>query len=171
MIATNGWFQGVSRIRQQHQQQRRWNATEATAVSASATAAKQSGPPLPPPVPPRPTMEQLRILALRSAIPMVGFGIMDNLVMITAGEAIDSTIGVSLGISTMAAAGFGQCCSDVAGVTSGGIVDSAVSKLNLRHHGLTEAQLDTRISRTAKTFGACVGVLTGCLLGMSCLLL
>ena len=28
---------------------------------------------------PQPTSKQLRILALRSAIPMVGFGIMDNL--------------------------------------------------------------------------------------------
>jgi hypothetical protein len=39
---------------------------------------------------------------------MIGFGFMDNLVMITAGEAIDSTFGVALGISTLTAAGFGQ---------------------------------------------------------------
>jgi putative methionine-R-sulfoxide reductase with GAF domain len=91
-------------------------------------------------------------------------------VMITAGEAIDSTFGVALGISTMAAAGFGQCCSDVAGITSGGIVDAAVSKLKLPLHNLSQAQLDMRIARIYSTFGACVGVLTGCLLGMSVLL-
>jgi len=101
---------------------------------------------------------------------MIGFGFMDNLVMITAGDAIDSRFGETLAISTMAAAGFGQCCSDVAGVTSGGVVDSAISKLNLPVHGLSQAQLELRITRFYSTFGACVGVLTGCLLGMSILL-
>jgi len=117
-----------------------------------------------------PTKEQLRTLAYRAAIPMIGFGFMDNLVMITAGEAIDSTLGVALGISTMTAAGFGQCCSDVAGNLSGGTVEAVVTRLNLQHHGLSEDQLDLRISRMYKLLGACVGVVTGCLLGMSCLL-
>lgn len=117
-----------------------------------------------------PTKEQLRILAYRAAIPMVGFGFMDNLVMITAGEAIDSTLGVTLGISTMAAAGFGQCCSDVAGNLSGGTVDAAISRMKLQHHGLSEDQLNLKVSRMYKLLGACVGVVTGCLLGMSCLL-
>ena len=39
---------------------------------------------------------------------------MDNFVMITAGDAIDSTFGQTLAISTMAAAGFGQCCEQSA---------------------------------------------------------
>ncbi|KAK1748649.1 TMEM65 domain-containing protein [Skeletonema marinoi] len=117
-----------------------------------------------------PTKEQLHMLAYRAAIPMVGFGFMDNLVMITAGEAIDSTLGVALGISTMTAAGFGQCCSDVAGNLSGGTVDAAVTRMKLQHHGLSENQLDLKISRMYKLLGACVGVVTGCLLGMSCLL-
>lgn len=89
--------------------------------------------------------------------------------MITAGDAIDATFGVTLGISTMAAAGFGQCCSDVAGVTSGGIVDSAVSKLRLPRHGLSQDQLELKLTRMYSTAGACFGVLLGCLLGMSCL--
>jgi len=90
--------------------------------------------------------------------------------MITAGEAIDSTFGVALGLSTMAAAGFGQCFSDVAGITSGGIVDATVSKLNLPHHGLSQDQLDLKSTRIWSTIGACVGVLVGCLSGMTCLL-
>ena len=117
-----------------------------------------------------PTQEQLRIVAYRAAMPMIGFGFVDNLVMITAGEAIDSTLGVALGISTMTAAGFGQCCSDVAGNLSGGTVDAAVARMKLQHHGLSESQLDLKISRMYKLLGACVGVVTGCLLGMSCLL-
>jgi hypothetical protein len=95
---------------------------------------------------------------------------MDNFVMITAGEAIDQTFGVAFGISTMAAAGFGQCVSDVAGVTSGGLVDSAVSKLRLPEHGLTQQQLGLTVSRKWSTLGACCGVLSGCLIGMSILL-
>jgi hypothetical protein len=101
---------------------------------------------------------------------MVGFGIMDNAVMVTAGEAIDSTFGVMFGLSTMAAAGFGQCFSDVAGVTCGGIVDNAVSKLNLPSHALSQAQLNMKVTRVYATLGGCVGVVTGCLIGMSCLL-
>ena len=117
-----------------------------------------------------PTSRQLRIVALRSAIPMVGFGFMDNLVMIQAGEAIDMSIGVSFGLSTMTAAGFGQCVSDVAGFTCGGMVDAAVTKMRLPHHNLTLEQLDLKSSRAWHTFGGCVGVVTGCLMGMSCLL-
>ena len=42
---------------------------------------------------------------------MIGFGFMDNLVMIQAGEAIDSTIGVAFGLATMTSAAFGQIVS------------------------------------------------------------
>lgn len=101
---------------------------------------------------------------------MVGFGFMDNIVMIQAGEAIDCSIGVMFGLSTLTAAGFGQCCSDVAGFTCGGVVDAAVSKLHLPHHGLSPAQLDMKISRICATAGGCVGVVIGCLLGMTSLL-
>ena len=117
-----------------------------------------------------PTSRQLYIVALRSAIPMIGFGFMDNLVMIQAGEAIDMSLGVTFGLSTMTAAGFGQCISDVAGFTSGGIVDATVAKMKLPQHGLSLEQLDLKSSRAWHTLGGCVGVVTGCLLGMSCLL-
>ena len=62
---------------------------------------------------------QLRRHALTAAIPMVGFGFMDNLVMIQAGEAIDSTLGVTFAMSTLTAAAYGQVISDVSGVLSG----------------------------------------------------
>ena len=37
-----------------------------------------------------------------------GFGFLDNLIMIMAGEYIDLTLGATLGISTMAAAALGK---------------------------------------------------------------
>lgn len=119
---------------------------------------------------PAPTRRQLRVLALHAAIPMVGFGFMDNLVMIQAGDIIDNTFGVAFGLSTLTAAGFGQCFSDVAGITCGGIVDASVARLNLPTHNLTTAQRLLKPSRIAITVGGCIGVLIGCLLGMSCLL-
>jgi hypothetical protein len=101
---------------------------------------------------------------------MIGFGFMDNLVMIQAGDAIDASFGVIFSLSTLTAAGFGQCFSDVAGITCGGLVDAAVTKMNLPRHGLSPDQLDLRVTRMWTTLGGCIGVVTGCLLGMSCLL-
>ncbi len=106
-------------------------------------------------------------------IPFIGFGFIDNLVMITAGERIDASIGVTLGLSTLAAAGLGQIVSDISGICSGGTVDALVGRLlpNLPKSGLTIAQKELTSSRVAQALGGSVGVTIGCLLGMSCLLL
>jgi len=61
----------------------------------------------------RPTLSQLRELFVASAIPMVGFGFMDNFIMIQAGGYIDATLGVKMGLATMTAAAMGQVFSDV----------------------------------------------------------
>jgi hypothetical protein len=63
-------------------------------------------------------------------MPMVGFGIMDNFIMIQAGDAIDNTFGATLGIATLTAAAFGQVFSDVSGVLFGGVVERGVSKVS-----------------------------------------
>mmetsp|Transcript_11351 Transcript_11351/g.24078 ORF Transcript_11351/g.24078 Transcript_11351/m.24078 type:complete len:229 (+) Transcript_11351:90-776(+) len=60
-----------------------------------------------------PTSSQLQNLFLASAIPMVGFGFMDNFIMIQAGGLIDSTLGVKFGLATLTAAAMGQVVSDV----------------------------------------------------------
>ena len=114
-----------------------------------------------PPTPP--------LSSLPSAVPMIGFGFMDNQIMLLMGDQIDSHLGVVLGLSTLAAAGIGQIFSDVAGISCGGAVDAGVSKLNLTHHHLTQRQLGMRTARFAVTGGGCVGVVIGCILGMSCL--
>jgi len=56
----------------------------------------------------RPSVAALRTLFVASAVPMVGFGAMDNFVMIQAGQYIDSTLGVQLGLATMTAAAAGK---------------------------------------------------------------
>ena len=55
---------------------------------------------------------------------MVGFGFVDNLVMIMAGDAIDHHIGMALGLTTLAAAGLGNAVSDAAGVYLGGYIEA-----------------------------------------------
>ena len=44
-------------------------------------------------------------LALISALPMVGFGFMDNFIMLLAGDFIDASLGFKLGLTTLCAAG------------------------------------------------------------------
>ena len=43
---------------------------------------------------------ELRRLAIVSALPMVGFGFVDNLIMIQAGDLIDNSIGVKFGFAS-----------------------------------------------------------------------
>ena len=95
---------------------------------------------------------------------------MDNLVMITAGQQIELSIGAWLGLSTLAAAGLGQICSGISGLTVGGTVDALVARLKLPRSGLTNAQMQTLAVKVARTAGQCAGVTVGCLLGMTCLL-
>jgi tRNA-specific adenosine deaminase 1 len=47
----------------------------------------------------RPTVSQLKLVFVHQMLPFVGFGFLDNLIMILAGEYLDVTIGVTLGIS------------------------------------------------------------------------
>ncbi|KAG5183193.1 hypothetical protein JKP88DRAFT_317526 [Tribonema minus] len=113
----------------------------------------------------------LRRVALRSGVPFVAFGIMDNAIMIIAGEYIDLTLGVTLGISTMAAAALGNLVSDLAGVGLGGVVEGWAAKIGLPDPGLSRAQMNLRSVRTAGHIGCAIGVTIGCLLGMFPLLL
>merc|ERR1712038_1665979 len=77
----------------------------------------------------RPTSTQLRQLAIFQAMPFVGFGFLDNFIMIIAGEYIDTHIGTTLCISTMAAAALGNTVSDVFGIASAWYVEHWSGKL------------------------------------------
>ncbi|GMH53859.1 hypothetical protein TrRE_jg8383 [Triparma retinervis] len=103
-------------------------------------------------------------------MPMIGFGIMDNFIMIQAGDAIDNTFGATLGIATLTAAAFGQVFSDVSGVLFGGVVERGVSKLGIRPPSISAAQRTMGVCKNVIIAGSVVGVTIGCLLGASCLL-
>jgi len=120
---------------------------------------------------PRPTMQQLKVLFAASAVPMVGFGFMDNIVMIQAGSYIDNTLGVTMGLATMTAAAAGQVVSDVSGVIFGGSLERFLHRYKLiQASTLTAAQRSLPLCRNVALFGAVCGVALGCGLGASCLL-
>ncbi|CAD7953290.1 unnamed protein product [Amoebophrya sp. A25] len=111
-----------------------------------------------------PTRKQYEQYALQCAVPMIGFGFMDNMIMITVGDLIDSHF--SAIVSTLTAAAFGQCCSDVCGTSFSGFVDAAAAKLGLPDARVTAAQADLTPVRIVRTGSMVIGVICGCLLGM-----
>lgn len=117
---------------------------------------------------PAPSKRQLWSLAIGNAVPFIGFGFADNLIMIIAGEAIDKTLGMALGISTLAAAGLGNMLSDIVGIGVGDIIERYSSALLGRQAvaALTTEQMELSACRVVKTWASVVGISIGCLLGM-----
>jgi hypothetical protein len=134
-------------------------ALESNAKLAAATAAsKSTTTPL--------SKDQIRSIFLSAAIPMVGFGFMDNFIMITAGSAIDSTLGVQMGLATMTAAAIGQVVSDVSGVIFG---DTLSRVFQIEPAKLTKVQKRLKSVARLRLGGAVLGVILGCTLGATAL--
>ena len=85
--------------------------------------------------------------------------------MILVGDQIDCTLGVKFGLSTMAAAGFGNLISDVVGISLGEVIEAGVAKV-LSAPPLTYEQLQLRTTRLVKGSANAIGITIGCLLGM-----
>eukprot|EP01004_Peranema_trichophorum_P003719 NODE_2692_length_1516_cov_52.773869_g2318_i0.p1 GENE.NODE_2692_length_1516_cov_52.773869_g2318_i0~~NODE_2692_length_1516_cov_52.773869_g2318_i0.p1 ORF type:complete len:444 (+),score=85.40 NODE_2692_length_1516_cov_52.773869_g2318_i0:78-1334(+) len=119
---------------------------------------------------PRPTTRQLMQLGLLVGVPMVGFGFVDNFIMIVAGDKIDATLGITMGLSTMAAAGLGNLISDVAGLGLGDTIERCASKLGIKDPCLSKSQETLRITQATRTGSKVIGITIGCLLGMCPLL-
>ncbi|XP_018888504.3 transmembrane protein 65 isoform X1 [Gorilla gorilla gorilla] len=115
---------------------------------------------------PPPTPGQLRYVFIHNAIPFIGFGFLDNAIMIVAGTHIEMSIGIILGISTMAAAALGNLVSDLAGLGLAGYVEALASRLGLSIPDLTPKQVDMWQTRLSTHLGKAVGVTIGCILGM-----
>ena len=115
---------------------------------------------------PRPTSRQLRIHCLWEAVPMFSFGFMEQSIMIYAGNAIDCTIGVWFGLSTLTAAAFGNMISNFVGLATGGTVERLAMSVGLPSPGLTEAQRKLKIVHRVGFAGTLVGAMLGCALGM-----
>jgi len=135
-----------------------------TLQSVNSSSTSESDFPPSPAVPA--TTKQLLHVGFYYSLPYVGFGFLDNFIMIVAGDYIELTIGAGIGISTMAAAGLGNAISDVAGVGSAFYVESLVRRLGLPSPELNPAQFASRSVIWAINFGRAIGVALGCILGM-----
>lgn len=113
-----------------------------------------------------PNAGQLRYVLLHNAIPFVGFGFLDNAIMIAAGTQIELSIGVTFGISTMAAAALGNLVSDLAGLGLAGYVEALAVRFGMPIPDLTPKQVDMWQTRVSSHLGKAIGVTIGCLLGM-----
>ena len=102
---------------------------------------------------------------------MIGFGVVDCVVMTQVGSTMDAVLGARLGISSITAAAIGLFCSDSCGVLFGGTIESFAGKLGLPSANLTSEQLEMPETRRVATLGRLVGVQLGVLLGSTTLLL
>jgi len=114
----------------------------------------------------KPSYQDLKQLAYHNSLPFVGFGFLDNFIMIMAGEYIDITLGMKFGMSTMAAAAMGNTISDLLGIGSAWYVESLADKLGARPPDLSAEQLEMTSCRVSANLGRALGVFVGCLLGM-----
>ncbi|KAH8377513.1 hypothetical protein KR093_005788 [Drosophila rubida] len=114
----------------------------------------------------KPSAAQLCSIFFVNAVPFIAFGFLDNFIMITAGEYIESYLGHIITLSTMAAAGLGNTISDMIGITTASYVESLCRLLGLKQPALTPQQFELKSSKRASSWGRIIGIAIGCLLGM-----
>ncbi|XP_063359851.1 uncharacterized protein LOC134649066 isoform X1 [Cydia amplana] len=119
---------------------------------------------------PKPTTRELVHLSLANSVPFIGFGFLDNFVMIVAGDSIESSMSAFITISTMAAAALGNTFSDVIGIGSSYYVERAAAMLGMAPPPLAPVQLDMPVCRRVSNLGRVLGITLGCFLGMTPLL-
>ncbi|KAG7352502.1 transmembrane protein [Nitzschia inconspicua] len=113
-----------------------------------------------------PSRRQLWLVFCHAAVPMIGFGFTDQTVMLQAGNAVDCTLGVTFGLSTLAAAAIGQVVSDASGVVFGSSLERIATKFGLPPTNLTTAQRALPIVARTTFAGSLLGIIAGCMLGL-----
>eukprot|EP00793_Prasinoderma_coloniale_P004229 PRCOL_00006405-RA len=109
----------------------------------------------------------MRALAFVSSVPFVGFGFCDNMIMIMSGDIIESHLGVAMGLSTMGAAAMGNLVSDVLGISLAKYIERGASKLGIHLPPISPQMMESAQANKAKAFGCAAGVMVGCVLGMT----
>uniref|UniRef100_K3WVB1 EF-hand domain-containing protein n=1 Tax=Globisporangium ultimum (strain ATCC 200006 / CBS 805.95 / DAOM BR144) TaxID=431595 RepID=K3WVB1_GLOUD len=114
----------------------------------------------------RPTNEQLKLVMIASAIPFVGFGFVDNIIMLAAGDMIEDHFHAAYHISMLCAAALGNTVSDVVGLSLGGIIETFARKIGIPDPQLSKAQANMSITHWCNFLASAGGITLGCLLGM-----
>lgn len=109
---------------------------------------------------------QIKRLILISGIPLIGFGLLDNGVMITAGDFIEKQFGSRVGISPLAAAGLGNMFSNVLGWTFGSWVEKGARRMGFKDPKLTLRQLSMPQTKNIQLYASIICITIGGLLGM-----
>jgi hypothetical protein len=86
--------------------------------------------------------------------------------MLQAGNAVDCTVGVTFGLSTLAAAAIGQVVSDASGVVFGSSLERIATKAGLPPSNLTSAQRALPMVTRTTFAGSLLGIIAGCMLGL-----
>lgn len=113
-----------------------------------------------------PTRQQLFYVAIGAVCPFMGFGMVDNGLMVIFGDVLDGTIGCLLGCSMLGCAALGNAISNVFGMLLHGTIHRCSEKLGLPDPHLTNQQRKLHSVHNWSTGGSTVGVFIGCLLGM-----
>uniref|UniRef100_A0A3P9QAV5 Transmembrane protein 65 n=1 Tax=Poecilia reticulata TaxID=8081 RepID=A0A3P9QAV5_POERE len=95
-----------------------------------------------------------------NAVPFIGFGFLDNAIMIAAVTAIKAFLFLC------AAAALGNLVSDLAGLGLAGYVEALASRLGMQVPDLTPKQVDMWQTRLSSHMGKAIGITIGCILGM-----
>ncbi|KAJ0397251.1 hypothetical protein P43SY_008579 [Pythium insidiosum] len=114
----------------------------------------------------RPTNHQLKLVMLASAIPFIGFGFVDNIIMLAAGDMIEDHFHETFHISMLCAAALGNTVADVVGLSLGGIIESFVRRIGIPDPCLSKAQARMAVTHWANFIASAGGITVGCILGM-----
>jgi len=117
-----------------------------------------------------PARKQLVYVAAAAVVPFMGFGMVDNGLMVIFGDVIDGTFGTMFGCSMLACAALGNAVSNIFGMVFHGTIHRWSEKLGLPDPHLSLQQRKLPSVHNWSTLGSTVGVFTGCLLGMTPLL-
>lgn len=113
-----------------------------------------------------PTHRQLKLVMIGSAIPFVGFGLVDNLILLVAGDAIETHFHSSYAMSMLCAAALGNTVADVVGLSLGGGIESMARRLGIPDPMLSKAQANMSVTLWCNFIASAGGITLGCLIGM-----
>lgn len=96
------------------------------------------------------------------------FGFIDNFILILAGNAIDTTLGDTLGLSPMASAGIGNALSDAVGEFGGETIDNTLDRMGVSGNVIPDDQMENAPAwmRLLNQNAGVIGIIIGCLVGM-----
>mmetsp|Transcript_43397 Transcript_43397/g.77899 ORF Transcript_43397/g.77899 Transcript_43397/m.77899 type:complete len:356 (-) Transcript_43397:43-1110(-) len=114
-----------------------------------------------------PTTYQLMLVFLQAAIPNVIFGMLDNSIMIVGGDVVEDLIGSTFHLSTLACAALANTFADVFGISVGNSVESLTRRLGMPQPKLSQHQIKLPVVRRVNMLAGPVGILIGCVIGMT----